>query len=86
MLFLVYWEIDLEKLPESMEELKEMKFAPIKGLKEIAAYVMSSGRAFNVIEADNAEAVFRYIKPVAHLFKRIETSPAMTFKEFLNLF
>lgn len=86
MLFLVYWEIDLEKLPESMKELKEMKFASIQGLKEIAAYVMGSGRAFNVIEADNAEAVFKYIQPVAHLFKKIETSPAITFKEFFNLF
>jgi len=86
MLFLEYWEIDLERLPESMKELKKMKFAPIKGLREIAAYVMGSGRAFNVVEADNAEAVFKYIQPVAHLFKRIETSPAMTFKEFIDLF
>lgn len=86
MLFIVYWEIDLEKLPDSMKEVKGMKFGPIEGLKEIAAYVMGSGRAFNVIEAENAEAVFKYIQPVAHLFKRIEASPAMTFKEFLALF
>jgi hypothetical protein len=86
MLFLVYWEIDLSRLPESMEKLDKMRFAPIKGLKEIAAYVMGSGRAFNVIEADNAEAVFKYIQPVAHFFRRIEVSPAMTFKEFIQLF
>lgn len=86
MLFLVYWEIDLDKLPESMKKLKRMKFAPIKGLKEIAAYVMASGKAFNVVEADNADAVFKYVQPVAHFFKKIEVSPAVTFKEFLELF
>jgi hypothetical protein len=86
MLFLVYWEINLEKLPESVKELKKMKFAPIQGLKEIGAYVMGSGRAFNIIEADNAEAVFKYIQPVVHLFKKIEISPALTFKEFIDLF
>jgi hypothetical protein len=69
-----------------MKKLKEMRFTPIKGLKEITSYVMASGKAFNVVEADNAEAVFKYIQPVAHLFKRIEASPAMTFKEFLQFF
>jgi hypothetical protein len=80
-----YWEIDLKKLPESMKELKKMKVAPIEGLKEIRTYVMGSGRAFNIVEAESVEAVFKYIQPVAHFFKKIEVSPAMTFKEFIDL-
>lgn len=63
MLFLVYWEIDLSRLPEPMEKLDKMRFAPIKGLKEVAAYVMGSGRAFSDIEADTSLGEQKFLQP-----------------------
>lgn len=89
MLFVVYWKIDLNKLPGSMRELKQMEqeeFKEIEGLREIAAYVMTSGRAFNIIEADNADAVFEYIRSVASFFSEIEVSPALTFRQYIDKF
>lgn len=89
MLFVVYWKIDLNKLPGSMRELKRMEqeeFKAIEGLKEIGAYVMTSGRAFNIIEADSADAVFEYIRPVASFFSDIEVSPVLTFRQYIDKF
>ncbi len=86
MLFMIIWDTAPEKMMETIKAAKEGKFAPPAGIKTVTEYGTPSGLFWQIVEASDQEAVYKYVVPLLYLHRKVDVFPAITPEKFAALF
>jgi hypothetical protein len=86
LIFLIFWKPNPEKVEEVSKKEKSGYFKLPAGLKRVQEYVMPNGSSVEIVEADNAATVSKFIGLFLPYVKSVEAFPAVTIDEYNNLF
>mgnify|MGYP001052223204 CR=1 FL=1 len=91
MLFVIFWNANPEKVPEVIRLAKsgDTRFVPPGGVKDIAEYVTPGGKFIQIVEAESAEPITKYVVAAGlkdGLCTSVEVHPVLPIDKWVECF
>jgi hypothetical protein len=86
MLFLIAWRPNPAKVEEVSKQERSGKFSVPQGLERIEEYITPDGSSVEIVKADSAAIVSKYVAQFLPFTLGVDVSPAVTVHEYNALF
>jgi hypothetical protein len=86
MLFLIFWRPNPAKVEEVSKQEQAGKFSVPSGLERIEEYTTPDGSSVEIVKADSAATVSKYVAQFLPFTLNVDVKPAITVREYNALF